>query len=164
MVAIVGGNALGLNLGSMAALGRRGVFGIVGGAGTVLRGVRGAGGAAGASTRAVSGRAARAVPKYTDTFFAAHPELEGKVWVHHSIEQQVLKRYPGLFSEAEVHALENLRGIPKSVVNDLHLSKIRVAWNEFYRTFGNGMPTRQQVIDYAKMLDKRFGASFSPPR
>src|SRR5690606_20102290 len=49
---------------------------------------------------------------YRKTFLNAHPELEGKVVVHHAVEQQVLRRFPGLFSEAEIHALSNLRGIP----------------------------------------------------
>lgn len=44
--------------------------------------------------------------------FKAFPWLKGKVVVHHAIEQQVLKRYPGLFTKADIHALDNLRGIP----------------------------------------------------
>ena len=43
---------------------------------------------------------------YRATFFAAHPELEGQVVVHHAVEQQVLTRYPGVVSEAEMHSLE----------------------------------------------------------
>jgi RHS repeat-associated protein len=99
---------------------------------------------------------------YRETFFAEHPELRGKVVVHHAIEQQVLKRYPGLFTESEIHALENLRGIPKSSNARLHLSEIRRAWNEFYRS--NASPTRQQIIDFAAELDKTLGSGFIPPR
>jgi hypothetical protein len=69
---------------------------------------------------------------YRETFFAAHPALRDKVVVHHAVEQQVLKRYPGLFTEAEIHSLNNLRGVPKSINAELHLSKIRRAWNDFY--------------------------------
>ncbi|HYO64885.1 MAG TPA: hypothetical protein VEU33_02280 [Archangium sp.] len=98
---------------------------------------------------------------YRETFFTAHPGLRGKVLVHHSIEQQVLKKYPGLFTEAEIHSLKNLRGIPKSINPDLHLSKLRRAWNDFYRTHLH--PTRQQVIDFAAQLDRQFGAFFDPP-
>ncbi|MCH5345342.1 MAG: hypothetical protein J1E64_15050 [Acetatifactor sp.] len=58
--------------------------------------------------------------------------------VHHSVEQQVLKRYPGLFTAEEINAYEMLRGIPKEVNSDLHLSKIRTAWNNFYKKVDAG--------------------------
>ncbi len=98
---------------------------------------------------------------YRETFFAAHPALRDKVVVHHSVEQQVLKRYPGLFTEAEIHALKNLRGVPKSINPELHLSTIRRAWNDFYRT--HPRPTKQEVLDFAGQLDRQFGALFEPP-
>lgn len=98
---------------------------------------------------------------YRETFFAAHPTLRDKVVVHHAVEQQVLKRYPGLFTEAEIHSLNNLRGIPKSIHPDLHLSKLRRAWNEFYRAHPH--PTKQEVLDFAAQLDRQFGAIFEPP-
>ena len=98
---------------------------------------------------------------YRETFFAAHPSLRDKVVVHHAVEQQVLKRYPGLFSEAEIHSLNNLRGIPKSIHPDLHLSKLRRAWNDFYRAHPH--PTKQEVLDFAARLDRQFGAIFEPP-
>lgn len=99
--------------------------------------------------------------KYKRTFFNEHPELKGKVVVHHAIEQQVLKRYPGLFSADEIHSLENLRGIPKGDINSkVHLSDIRVSWNEFYRTHSN--PTRQDVLDHVTHVDDKLGNWFSP--
>jgi hypothetical protein len=98
---------------------------------------------------------------YRETFFAAYPALRDKVFVHHAIEQQVLKKYPGLFTEAEVHSLKNLRGIPRSINSEVHLGKIRRAWNEFYRS--HPKPTRQDVLDFANRLDKEFGALFEPP-
>lgn len=98
---------------------------------------------------------------YRETFFAAHPALRDKVVVHHAVEQQVLKRYPGLFTEAEIHSLNNLRGIPKSMNPDVHLSKIRRAWNEFYRT--HPRPTKQEVLDLAARLDRDLGSIFEPP-
>ncbi|SEA55972.1 RHS repeat-associated core domain-containing protein [Chitinophaga terrae (ex Kim and Jung 2007)] len=97
---------------------------------------------------------------YRSTFFAVHPETEGQVVVHHAIEQQVLKRYPGLFTESEINSLENLRGIPKSMNSDLHLSKIRKAWNEFYKN--NPTTTRADLLKKATEIDKIYGRLFLP--
>jgi RHS repeat-associated protein len=98
---------------------------------------------------------------YKRTFFKANPKLEGEVVVHHAIEQQVLKRYPGLFSANEIHSLENLRGIPKGDINSrVHLSEIRVSWNRFYEAHPN--PTRQQVLDHVTHVDDMLGHWFSP--
>jgi len=102
---------------------------------------------------------------YHTTFFGAYPWLRGKVVVHHAIEQQVLKRYPGIFTKAEIHALENLRGIPKKINNDLHLSKIRKEWNKFYKRFDQAgiVPSKKQLEDYARAIDKKFSNQFDPP-
>ena len=98
---------------------------------------------------------------YRKTFFDEYPELEGSVVVHHAIEQQVLKKYPNLFTLDEIHALENLRGIPKETNSDIHLSKIRKDWNRFYRNHPN--PTKEEVINYMIKLDKKYGENFNPP-
>jgi hypothetical protein len=102
---------------------------------------------------------------YHTTFFKAFPWLKGKVVVHHAIEQQVLKRYPGLFTKADIHALDNLRGIPKELNNTLHLSEIRKEWNKFYKKFDDAdlIPTKKQLEDYAKAIDKKFANQFDPP-
>ncbi|WP_437967625.1 RHS repeat-associated core domain-containing protein [Sorangium sp. So ce260] len=142
------------------AAGAAGVKTIVLGAATVFGAGRGLGALA-EETAAATGAVAR-VANYREVFFGAHPELRGQIVVHHAVEQQVLKRYPGLFTEAEIHSLENLRGISKSANPDVHLSQIRRSWNEFYRT--NPSPTRQQVLDFATELDARFGTKFHPPR
>ncbi|WP_437480466.1 RHS repeat-associated core domain-containing protein [Sorangium sp. So ce1014] len=152
--------ALAIDGGDYRAAGAAGVKTIVLGAATVFGAGRGLGALAEGSA-AAAGAVAR-VANYRDVFFGTHPELRGQVVVHHAVEQQVLKRYPGLFTEAEIHSLENLRGIPKSANPDVHLSQIRRSWNEFYRT--NPSPTRQHVFDFATELDARFGARFHPPR
>lgn len=87
--------------------------------------------------------------------------MQGEVVVHHAIEQQVLKRYPGLFNESEIHSYENLRGIPIEVNSDVHLSKIRKEWNKFYRT--NPNPVRQDILDKATEIDNLYGNQFNPP-
>ncbi|MET9545879.1 RHS repeat-associated core domain-containing protein [Streptomyces sp. NPDC006627] len=98
---------------------------------------------------------------YKKTFFDEHPHLKGKVVVHHAIEQQVLKRYPNLFSADEIHSLENLRGIPKGDINSkVHLSAIRIEWNKFYNE--NPNPTRQEVLDQVSRVDDKLGNWFNP--
>ena len=62
---------------------------------------------------------------YRDVFFKYNSKLKGKVVVHHSVEQQILTKVEtrGLFTYEEINSIENLRGIPKDVNADLHLSK-----------------------------------------
>ncbi|QCS53013.1 hypothetical protein [Priestia flexa] len=101
------------------------------------------------------------IKDYKKTFFNEYPDLKGSVVVHHAIEQQILKRHPNLFSLEEIHAFENLRGIPKEINSDIHLSKIRRDWNRFYRN--NPNPTKEEVINYMIELDKKYGENFNPP-
>lgn len=102
---------------------------------------------------------------YRRTFFKAYPHLKGKVVVHHAVEQQILKRWPELFDKKFIHSLDNLRGIPKSLNNNLHLSKIRKDWNKFYRKFDEAgvTPSKDQVLKYAREIDKKYSNLFDPP-
>ena len=95
--------------------------------------------------------------------FDEYPDLKGKVVVHHGVEQQVLRKpqTKGLFTESEMHSLENLRGIPKEINSDLHLSKIRKEWNRFYKEFPN--PTKEQLLNKRLEIDKKYGDLFNPP-
>ena len=104
-------------------------------------------------------------PGYRATFFAANAGLEGKVVVHHAIEQQVLKRFPGLFTEAELNSLSNLRGIPKEINSEVHLSAIRKEWNNFYKQIDQGViePTKEAFYKKAKEIDEMFGNLYNPP-
>ena len=53
-----------------------------------------------ASTEAITVRRATfgesTTTNYRNTFFKVYPELRGRVWVHHAVEQSVLGNYPGL--------------------------------------------------------------------
>ena len=84
--------------------------------------------------------------------------------MHHSIEQQVLTRYPGLFTQDEINAYEMLRGIPNELNNNLHLSKIRKEWNDFYKKVDAGeVPlTKESFLNKAKEIDRMFGRQFNP--
>lgn len=101
---------------------------------------------------------------YKKTFFEANPTLKGKVWVHHAIEQDVLTKYKGVIKPEELHSLENLRGIPKDVNSDVHLSKIRLEWNKFYldHPAKTKPPTKQELLDFATYIDKKYGHLFTP--
>jgi hypothetical protein len=100
---------------------------------------------------------------YRDAFFTKHPQLDGKVVIHHAIEQQVLTRYPGVMTEAEIHSLKNLRGIPIALNDDLHLSKIRKEWNKFYRENPPGTVDAKKLLDKAQEIDRKYGHLFNPP-
>jgi hypothetical protein len=98
---------------------------------------------------------------YRKTFFAAHPETRGKVWIHHAVERQVARDFPDLVSKSQIHSLENLRGIPKGINGETHLSQIRKMWNRFYKTHPN--PTLDQLLDQATKIDNHLGHLFDPP-
>jgi len=109
---------------------------------------------------ATFGRAPRL--DYRKTFFEAHPELEGKVVVHHAVEQSVQTRYPGLkLTDAEMQSLENLRGIPKDLNSEFHLRTLRKEWTEWYKA--NPAPTKQDLLDFATHIDDKYGHLFVPP-
>ena len=98
---------------------------------------------------------------YRKTFFDAYPEAEGKVWVHHAVEQQVLKLYLGLVNLSELHSLENLRGIPIEINSEVHLRRIRMIWDRWY--LANLHPTKDQLLEQATEIDDQFGRLFYPP-
>lgn len=123
---------------------------------TWLRGGKGVGG-----VKVVATLGTTDSTNYRLIFFTRYPWLQNQVIVHHAIEQQVLKRYLGILNESEIHSLENLRGIPKELNSDLHLSKIRREWNAFYRTHPN--PTKQELLNKASEIDQKFGSQFNPP-
>jgi len=114
-------------------------------------------------TRTPGGEAAEPVSKdYRKTFVLANPKLDGKVWVHHAIPQVVLQKYPGVMTEAAIHELDNLRGIPNGINRDLQLKELATEWNKFYRE--NRTTTKELLQKKAMDLDSRYGHLFLPPR
>lgn len=85
-----------------------------------------------------------------EKFFNENPEFKSKVVVHHAVDQQVLKKYSGLFTQNELDNLKNWCVIPKDMNNTLHLSKIRKTWHKFYKKYPNA--TKQNIKDFAKVL------------
>ena len=113
---------------------------------------------------------------YRSLYVFDNPELrpiEG-FQVHHSIEQQVLNRYPGVFSADEVLRNQTtFRGIPNSVAGDIHQSKLRKEWDAVYdrinETINNNLNmSDEEIADYIKKtiyeardaLDLKYGKYF----
>lgn len=91
--------------------------------------------------------------------------LLGLTPIHHAVEQSVLTRFPGVVTEAEMHSIENLRGIPEEINSKVHLSQIRREWNRFYDPFikSGTAPTKAQLLQKATEIDSMFGSKFMPP-
>lgn len=100
---------------------------------------------------------------YAATFFAKYPGLKGDVVIHHAVERQALKLYPGVLTEGKLHSLENLRGIPKHLDASLHKSHIAREWNDFYRLNPASTMTEQKLLAKATDIDRKFGHLFRPP-
>ena len=97
--------------------------------------------------------------------------------VHHGIEVQVMKRYPGAFSQAEINAASNMRGIRPELQGkrQLHNRAIRAAWDRHYnkldalikkRKLTKGTPqyrsvVRQYLLDARAEMDHLYGEMYS---
>ena len=80
--------------------------------------------------------------------------------VHHSVELQVLKKYPGVYAPAELNDFANMRGIPREVwegkdFRQLHNSKIREVWDRHYGELDDAIRTgglTPGTPEYEKMV------------
>ena len=107
----------------------------------------------------ILGRAPR--KDYRKTFLERHPELKDQVTVHHAVPRAVLTKYPGLFQESEIHAYENLRGIPNEINREVHAKRITGEWGRFFKE--NPKATRSDILQKADDIDRRYGHQFKPP-
>ncbi len=78
--------------------------------------------------------------------------------IHHAVEQQVLRRFPGAFTRAEINSLSRLRAIPRGIFNSrVHLSRIRRMWNELYeqleRRALTALQQRTAILRYMESVD-----------
>ncbi len=91
---------------------------------------------------------------------------QSEIEVHHAIEQQVLTKYPGLFTEDEIlFDIRNLRGICGNYAKqDLHRRQVRALWDQYYEKWAakKVTPTRLDVILAARYIDNQFGQLFYP--
>jgi hypothetical protein len=109
--------------------------------------------------------------------------------VHHAIELQTLKKYPGVFTSEELNDFANMRGIPPERTPDgdldprygrrqLHNSAIRSAWDRCYETLRAEIETRNlrphteayrqtvrtHITSTRDYIDWRLGQFFSEQR
>lgn len=109
--------------------------------------------------------------------------------VHHAIELNVLKRYPGTFTSRELNRFNNMRGIPPErtsagIMNprrgrkQLHNAAVRRLWNRHYRKLDEllasrnlrpGQPgyrefVRRYLVDARDEIDAVVGKFFSEVR
>lgn len=78
--------------------------------------------------------------------------------IHHAVEQQVLERFPRAFTRAEINSLSRLRAIPRGVFNSrVHLSRIRLMWNEMYEALERraltALQQRSAIMQYMNRVD-----------
>lgn len=83
--------------------------------------------------------------------------------IHHAIEQQVLKRFKGVFTRAEINSISRFRAIAKGTYNArVHLSKIRRLWDQMYDAIrGASLSVSQQrraLTQYMQHVDKFIDA------
>jgi hypothetical protein len=100
---------------------------------------------------------------YRQTLIEGFPEAGTDMEAHHAIPRFVLKIWPNLFTASEIHSLENLRAIPNALAGLIHRRKIHnQEWKSFYATFKGSTPTRQQVLDFATKVDRKYGEFMLP--
>ncbi len=109
-------------------------------------------------------RLERIEESYRTAFYKAYPHLKGTgLQVHHALPQELLDRHPGLFNAKEIHSLKYLSGIQKDarIGKDLVHQLFTNSWDEFLNS--NLSPTREQVLEHMRKLDKEYGRFFVPP-
>lgn len=79
--------------------------------------------------------------------YAARLEVPPGGQVHHAVELQVLDRYPGVFTAAELNEFANMRGITTELQGRLqfHNSAIRRTWDRHYRALDAEVASRGLV-------------------
>jgi len=89
--------------------------------------------------------------------------------IHHAIPRDVFNtRYPGLITEAQLHSLANLRGIPNSAkgigVNGTEVL-LHAVITKRWKDWMDARPTTDidALLDFAKQIDDEFGSRFIPP-
>lgn len=97
---------------------------------------------------------------YRETYLTAHPEYRNyhkPFEVHHRIPQDILEKYPNLFSHREIHDAQNLVGI--SYDTKAH-TPIKGIWKDFVQA--HDKPSREDIIDFANKIDGVYKRHYLP--
>ncbi len=103
---------------------------------------------------------------YDLLFYSKFPHLrkfKSEMQVHHALPQDLLEEHIGLFKAREINNVRFLSGIP----NEARIDGERVhqlitnSWSKFL--LQNTNPTREQVMQHMRKLDKDYGRYFVPP-
>ena len=104
------------------------------------------------------------VTNYRGRFYAKFKDAPSDMQVHHAVPQAVFDtKYPGLISEAQLHSLENLRGIPNGALYrglPAHAA-ITQRWSKFYKQHPTA--SLSEILDHVKDLDDELGEFLIPP-
>jgi hypothetical protein len=74
--------------------------------------------------------------------------------------RKVFLKYNGAIPIEELHAPNNLRGIPNYLNNAIHLKLIHDEWNQFYQS--HDVATAQEIRQKVTEIDKKYGIYFAP--
>jgi hypothetical protein len=85
------------------------------------------------------------------------PDKEPSYWFH-TIPLEILRRYPNVIKESDVHSSSALRALKISTAAS-HLSAIRARWSEFYRKHPTA--TKGEILECRDKLDQEFGPWYS---
>jgi hypothetical protein len=127
------------------------------------------------STRLSASQAARRAFAKLEPEYAKRLGVGAGGVVHHARELQLLDKYPSAFTEEELNAFGNMRGIPAKYNNTMHLSGFRKFWNEAYEFIDNVTKerklnpgtseynkfVREMVERYYRRIDEEFGHLFT---
>lgn len=103
----------------------------------------------------------RNLRNYQKNYFKEYPQHWKKVNIHHARPRFILRYYPGLMTEEQMHAVGNLRGIPKHLDIQLHQRDLHMEWNWFKQHHKS--PTLDDIDRFVEKLDAKYGHLFLPP-
>ncbi len=96
-----------------------------------------------------------------EVFAHQHPELRNKVKVISIYDAEVLERYKGAMSPAELYSRLNLRGVPKTPDGRGLVRQLRREWRKYFAAHPDA--SVNDLHSEAARLDATYGRRFKPP-
>jgi|GEM_PF-2947292 len=117
----------------------------------------------------------------TRNFFAARPDLKGKVVIFHALPLSILHQYTGIFTYAELHDTANMRPVsidklcstkpypresgyifprltPALLFKDARMLSLYKEWQEYFKA--HKTTTRAALLAQRAKMDKKYAALF----